>query len=65
MRDSKKAGHCSVMAKKCVAQAECYSFCANMAPTPSDYNYACRKFNRAIRHAKKYVSLMEYYGGVR
>ena len=65
MRDSKKASHCAEMAKKCVSQAECYSLCTMLAPTLDDSNYAHRKYKRAIRHAKKYVSLMEYYGGVR
>ena len=65
MRDSKKAGHCAVMAKKCVAQAECYTLWLCLAPTLDDSDYARRKYKRAIRHAKKYISLKEYYEGVR
>lgn len=65
MRDSKKAGHCAEMAKKCISQAECYSLCIFLAPTVDDSDYAYRKYRRAIHHAKKYISLMEYYRGVR
>lgn len=65
MRDSRKANHCAEMAKKCVAQAECYTLCVCLAPTLDDSNYVRRKYKRAIRHAKKYISLMEKYGGVR
>lgn len=65
MRDSKKFNHCAVMAKKCVAQAECYTLCEFLAPTLDDSNYARRKYKRAIRHAEKYISLMDYYGGVK
>ena len=63
MRDSKKEVHCAEMVKKCIAQANCYSFCSSLAPTIADSDYALRKFRRAIRHAKKYLSLLEYYGG--
>lgn len=64
MRDSNKQAHCAEMAKKCISQAQCYSFCTLLAPTLDDSNYARRKYKRATRHAKKYISLMEYYGGV-
>lgn len=62
MRDSKKAGHCAEMAKKCISQAECYSFCTLLAPTIDDEHYAYRKYRRAIRHANKYISLLSIYG---
>lgn len=65
MRDSKKAGHCAEMAKKCISQAQCYSVCTLLAPTVDDSDYAYRKYRRAIRHANKYISLMEQYGGDR
>lgn len=65
MRDSTKQAHCAEMAKKCISQAKCYSFCELLAPTLDDSNYADRKYRRALRHAKKYISLMEYYGGTR
>ena len=62
MRDSKKAGHCAEMAKKCISQAQCYSVCTLLAPTVVDSDYAYRKYRRAIRHANKYISLLEIYG---
>lgn len=65
MRDPKKFNHCAEMAKKCVSQAESLYFCTCLAPTIDDSNYANRKYKRAVRHAKKYFSLMDYYGGVR
>ena len=65
MRDSKKQAHCAEMAKKCISQAHCYSFCTLLAPTLDDSDYAYRKYRRAVRHAEKYISLFKYYGGSR
>lgn len=65
MRDSNKQYHCAEMAKKCISQAQCYSVCIFLAPTVDDSDYAYRKYRRAVRHAEKYISLLEIYGGTR
>ena len=65
MRDSRKQAHCAEMAKKCISQAHCYSFCTLLAPTIGDSDYAYRKYRRAVRHAEKYIALFKFYGGTR
>lgn len=65
MINLKKVDHCIEMAKKCKNQAISMHFAIMLAPTKADYDLCTRKFERAVRHAAKYISLMEYYGGVR
>jgi hypothetical protein len=63
MRSISKSEHCLECAKKCKSQAESMHFAIMLAPTKADYDLCTRKFNRAIKHGKKYVELLNYYGG--
>jgi hypothetical protein len=38
-------------------------FAIMLAPTKADYDLCTRKFNRAVKHAHKYLDLADYYGG--
>lgn len=66
MRSISKSEHCIECAKKCRNQAMCMHFAIMLALTLGDcedYDMCTRKFNRAIKHAYKYIDLANYYGG--
>jgi hypothetical protein len=63
MKSISKFEHCLECAKKCRNQAVSMHFAIMLAPTKADYDLCTRRYNRAIKHVKKYAELLKYYGG--
>lgn len=63
MRSASKAERCIAGAKKCSCNARSYNIAISLAPTLEDSEFCKRKYDRAIRHACKYLKLADYYYG--
>lgn len=65
MRSISKAERCIEGAKRCSARAQAHSIGMLLAPTQEDYELCNRKYERAVRHAYRFVKLANYYGGMK